>query len=1106
MPALYTADSKPLTDAAGNHLKTGQTVTDVIFGDGIVRGTVPLTTSGGINVLIDWLGPKDQSKPKSRGAEFLTAKFAGRGVTVTSHTGADFESGRVHRHRDDEQPLGGELRGAIHASPERRRVANDSGVCSGEASPALSTRASVGHLSTSASPRDDRAAARTATREAVDDLEATLRKPWRGQASNVKAVQKKILEQFEERGVKRAELQDGVQINVAVTKYWVKWDGEDSAKETKMINITRLFQELLQSKRCPVEIKDELASELNNKAAKDYLKQRARAAPPVSSGSSKEAQELDHRMKQARTVGVAQALEKERQTQITKYVSLDPPLPDAQFSLCLYLLTVVVIMCHVPFSFVTNYYFRLFLRALRPNFEKMISEKWLRRTMAGPLLDELYEETIAITEEKLDSVPGLITLGIDGHKDGRGRSLETVTRAKLSISTFAGCEYMLTDRATGPRLAATVKSYMLKDVSKYVAIVADNTSANMTMFEELKAVAVLSQLFFLGCFIHVMDLLIEDIAKIEAYATLGKDAHAVIGFIKSHSILNEEFLALKTKLAIRSDLHLYPATRFAYLYLMLLSLYKTLPAVRLLIDSPVYKLCKDEAKKRGGDEGRKALAKFNTFEKVADDRSFKLKLDCGANTLMPLSIALHYLEGDKVPLSHVMMLYQTLYDYVQSLADELSVQDLLEEKDVERMIELVKERWLGTARKKGLKTDVHMLAFVLDPYAQAAATTPDEPVSDLISTTTLDGARAALRHHVREPALRALTSQQLQLWLAARPDLPPNAKEGDTAVAQGNNPYSSGFLAAMYIVWDRMEAREQSIESGEIKRPVPTGELGYDLAEAIARLKLTDLPTTFWLTMKSERPECASSEEFEAHKFFCKTALNVSAIVGHTCGVERAGKCYKVVLTSNRKSMKPEVMKKVAFVLSNYGLLHKGVEVGNAFADFSGSMFMDETDSEDLQDRRLHALRRGRLLTDEELLEDEPEDNEKGETSGEAAPEAEDEEGGDTLEAAAGRREIKWGVLPEGLTVAPKPGILDDSLINKFIYMRWETPHGWLLGIIKEMFTSATPRLFTKFNYRIQWFDGWVNHKLLLDNYNSGVSAPYNSWVLLEKLDVNELA
>ena len=37
--------------------------------------------------------------------------------------------------------------------------------------------------------------------------------------------------------------------------------------------------------------------------------------------------------------------------------------------------------------------------------------------------------------------------------------------------------------------------------------------------------------------------------------------------------------------------------------------------------------------------------------------------------------------------------------------------------------------------------------------------------------------------------------------------------------------------------------------------------------------------------------------------------------------------------------------------------------------------------------------------------------------------------------------------------------------------------------------------------YRIKWFDGWENHKLNLDNYNSGLAAPYNSWALLEKED-----
>ena len=44
----------------------------------------------------------------------------------------------------------------------------------------------------------------------------------------------------------------------------------------------------------------------------------------------------------------------------------------------------------------------------------------------------------------------------------------------------------------------------------------------------------------------------------------------------------------------------YPATRFAYLYLMLLSLFKCIAAVRVVIDSPVYKLCKEQTRKRRG--------------------------------------------------------------------------------------------------------------------------------------------------------------------------------------------------------------------------------------------------------------------------------------------------------------------------------------------------------------------------------------------------------------------------------------------------------------------------------------------------------------------------
>ena len=96
-------------------------------------------------------------------------------------------------------------------------------------------------------------------------------------------------------------------------------------------------------------------------------------------------------------------------------------------------------------------------------------------------------------------------------------------------------------------------------------------------------------------------------------------------------------------------------------------------------------------------------------------------------------------------------------------------------------------------------------------------------------------------------------------------------------------------------------------------------------------------------------------------------------------------------------------------------------------------------------------------------------------------------------------REVKWSLPREGLVVAEKPAMLDDSLVGALIFMRWVNC-GWLVGKISEKFTTATPRLFNKFNYRIKWFDGWENHMLILDNYSSGLSAPYKSWCLLEKV------
>ena len=136
------------------------------------------------------------------------------------------------------------------------------------------------------------------------------------------------------------------------------------------------------------------------------------------------------------------------------------------------------------------------------------------------------------------------------------------------------------------------------------------------------------------------------------------------------------------------------------------------------------------------------------------------------------------------------------------------------------------------------------------------------------------------------------------------------------------------------------------------------------------------------------------------------------------------------MLTSHRKSMDPARAKKAVFVLSNYNLLQRGVEMGDTLSDFEGSLLVDEVTADELRGKRLHALRRGRLITDEELEADgdEAAGNESNEDEGEAA--ADDSDGAATAEETAARREVKWH-LPEGLEVVEKPYDLDDSLTTR---------------------------------------------------------------------------
>ena len=108
--------------------------------------------------------------------------------------------------------------------------------------------------------------------------------------------------------------------------------------------------------------------------------------------------------------------------------------------------------------------------------------------------------------------PGKRTLGMDGHRTGKSRVVETITAAKLGLVTFLSCVHMKTAKGTAKNLFRIIVGSIGPDIDKYGAVVMDNTSANV-------AAGALVQskwpwLHVLFCGVHVLDLLIEDIAKI----------------------------------------------------------------------------------------------------------------------------------------------------------------------------------------------------------------------------------------------------------------------------------------------------------------------------------------------------------------------------------------------------------------------------------------------------------------------------------------------------------------------------------------------------------------------------------------------------------------
>lgn len=306
----------------------------------------------------------------------------------------------------------------------------------------------------------------------------------------------------------------------------------------KGLNPSRLGEALLKSEKTPADVKEKVARKMRSTYAKEFV-----AKLELKRSCREPDEELQELMEQRQKISQsgAQAQEIARQETLDTYVVKEAAIPKDLFNVRVLALHGRVLLsvphsisrcdkqilpkvsrepatyvredaalgCHCKLSHAAGALYGSYLQLM---CLCMLLCVQLRGLLSGNLLDEVYAEAQAFTQMKLDEMPGRCTLGIDGHKMGK-RQVETLTRAKLGISTFLSVQMLGSRRATGQHLFQVCKKFL--DAS-YIAVVADNTGNNTGTRNGLFALLKneYPTLLCIGCCVHVLDLLIEDVAKV----------------------------------------------------------------------------------------------------------------------------------------------------------------------------------------------------------------------------------------------------------------------------------------------------------------------------------------------------------------------------------------------------------------------------------------------------------------------------------------------------------------------------------------------------------------------------------------------------------------
>ena len=538
---------------------------------------------------------------------------------------------------------------------------------------------------------------------------------WRGQ-SGIGPKQAAVLDFFNETAVLKENGQTTMgggaapaitrELNV-ITELRLK--AEDQSKppvcvaKYGQINPTRIMKHVLQ---CPLVSDAEKVALCTGRAGKepadwlaDYRERERKAleeAAPQAALTEAEVQTLTTAEKNAR---------KRQQTLDERVVH---KLTALQITAIHCALCTFFFVCRLPFLNIEHWAFIAFVKALNPAYvQHLFKRKSLSETWLGTLRNETEEKVDAY----MDRTMGKKTAIVDGFKDRRGRHVMNISNAKVGFAAYCKTSWFGRRQHSGATYANEI-SIVVGDGDEHIACCADNTSSNTSMQNGL--FGILSKKydwFFLGCCVHCMDLLSEDVAKLPEIAAVIADFKLVSRIVLRFSLITETFLHLQN-MRHKSDssasmlmIKTFPDTRFAYAFFIIYAPLVNWSVLQSLVDSAEYKLLKTSAK-----PNRRAL--LRKFENIVGDPSKKASGVAAVAVMRPISAGLHYLEGDDVETSHVLPVYALLHQCSQSPGNDVT--EVFSSETIAAVTGLFKERWNGTGRKVGIRNHLHCLAFKLD--------------------------------------------------------------------------------------------------------------------------------------------------------------------------------------------------------------------------------------------------------------------------------------------------------------------------------------------------------------------------------------------------------